>query len=69
MSLGSSVDFEIGGAGLMATFLPFQENHINVLSTLVDCTNIILSWSPQKYMTCIHVDNIIGNEILIKLVN
>jgi len=43
--------------------------HIDILNTSIGSVNIMLPWSPQKYVTCIHIDNITNNEILIKLAN
>jgi len=65
----SFVGFGADRIGLMATLFSLPIEHIDVHLTPVGCTNIVLPWSSQKNMTCVHVNHITSNKILVKFVN
>ena len=54
---------------LQGDLLALPSEHVDISLASMGSIDIVLSWSPQKYVTCIHTDNITSNEIFIKLAN
>ena len=53
---------------LHGNLLTLWSEHVDVSLASMGSIDIVL-WSPQKYVICIHINNITSNRIFIKLAN